>query len=306
MSRSDHRSLVWRSLWSVLFCTGSLIAQELQPNPIPSIPPALQSVLPAPGQILARVNGQEIRGAEVRIRMLSAPLAEQQQPRPLDYYIEQAVDQFLIEQFLKSRKVEVPESLVQDRLVAFRQKSAQLTGDAAPALDRMGLDEVSLERQVRLALGWLKHAQSVITDEQLRQYFREHQEEFDGTRIPVRQVFREVPPAAAESSWLAAEEALRAASVPEKGEDLGQITRRNQKLPQELIRAAFEARPGEWGDVIRTPLGVHRLFVGDKIPGLLSLEDVRLEIFPILSQQLWEAEVQRQRQRARIQIPGPQ
>lgn len=304
MSRIDHRSLVWRSLWSALFCTGRLIAQDLQLNSLPAVPPALQAVLPVPERVLAKVNGQEIRGAEVRVRMLSAPLTEQQQPRALEHYLEQAVDQVLIEQFLKSRKVEVPESLVQDRLAAFRQKSAQLTGDAAPALDRMGLDEASLERQVRLALGWLKHAQSIITDEQLRQYFREHQEEFDGTRVPVRQVFQAVSPTADESSWRAAEEALRAAPVPEKAEDLGQITRRNQKLPQELIRAAFEARPGEWSEVIRTPLGVHRLFVGDKIPGLLSLEDVRLEIFPILSQQLWEAEVQRQRQRARIQILG--
>ncbi len=271
---------------------------------VPPVSEVLAAALPAPEVVLAKVNGRDVTGAQVRIRMLTAPAAEQAAPKPLEAYVQLAIDRLLIEQFLKSRKVAVPDELVQSGVAAFTLRAEQATGDSVAALSRLGLDEHSLEHTVRLSLAWLKHAQQTLTDDQFRAYFAAHREELDGTRVTISYVYMPIKPDADAAAWDAAQVQLtNPATRDEFGEPV--TTAFLGILPPEVTHAAFALKPGAISEVIRCARGLYVLQVGERIPGQLSLEDVRLTVLSVLSQGLWDEEVARQRQTARIQLLLP-
>ena len=289
----------------LVVCVSSLRAE------LPPVPETLAGMLPQEDEVLARVDGRPVTGKEVRVRMLTAPQQEQEHPRELRAYIQEAVDRKIIEQFLKRRKLNPASELVEDRMRVFQQRA----GDAA-ALERMGLDEELLRRQVTLSLAWLQHAQSTLTDSQFREYFQQHRAELDGTRLHLEQVFRPIAVGATAAERSAAERELtllRSALIAgdtvfeeaagQEG-DLGWQTGMGN-APREVLQAAFRLQGNEISEVISSAHGLHLVRVVERIPGQLSLEDVRTEVLSVLSGQLWDEELERQRKSARIEILAP-
>ncbi|MCA9080159.1 MAG: peptidyl-prolyl cis-trans isomerase [Planctomycetaceae bacterium] len=278
---------------------------------IPAIPAALQECLPAAEDILAIVNRRPVLGADVRVRMLTTPLSEQQQPRLLEDYVQQAIDRELMDQFLAKRKVDVPETLIEERVRVFRERAG---GEAG--LARMGLDDASLHAQVSLSLRWLKHAQGILTDQQFRDYFQQHRSQLDGTRLRIEQVFRQWNADATQADRAAIKAELQSlrtelvsgqksfADITGDGADLGWMTSRGN-LPTEVLTAAFGLEGSRISEVIESPQGLHIIRVVDRIPGQLSLEDVRMDVLSALSAQLWDEEVARQRKTAQIELMLP-
>lgn len=287
----------------LLFVSVSILSAQDAPLDL-TIPPPLAALLPTEDAVLANVNGREIHGAEVRVRMLTASMTEQQSPQSLEHYVQLAIDRDLIEQLLKSRKVEVPDDLIQQRTQAFLDRLTKTTGDASRGLERMGLTEASLRRQVQLSLGWLKFAQQTLTDEQFRQYFEAHREQLDGTRVKLSLIHKPLKADTSAEERASARKELQDAASQGKFEDAGSTEFRGT-LPPEVTAAVFQLKTGETSDVIATPQGLYIIVAGERIPGQLSLEDVRLEVLSKLAQKLWDDEVARLRERARIQLLLP-
>ncbi len=307
-NREPDRSSRWMSaaVGLLLLACGNSLSAELTP-----VPQALAGILPKEDAVLARVDGRPVTGKEVRVRMLTAPQQEQEHPRELQAYVQEAIDRQIIEQFLKRRKLNPASELVEDRMRVFQQRA----GDAA-ALERMGLDEELLRRQVTLSLAWLQHAQATLTDAQFRDYFKQHRAELDGSRLHLQQVFRPLAADATTADRAAAERELTLlrsaviagnASFEEaagQGGDLGWQTGMGN-APKEVLKAAFRLEGDEVSAVISSAHGLHLVRVVERIPGQLSLEDVRTEVLSVLSGQLWNEELERQRKSVRIDMLLP-
>ncbi|MCA9030217.1 MAG: peptidyl-prolyl cis-trans isomerase [Planctomycetaceae bacterium] len=296
---SFQKLMVLRLALLLVLMSASVTAQD-----VTEIPHALRDALPEPSVVLAEVNGKKITGAEVRARMLSAPQPEQLAPRALEAYVQECVDRVLIEDFLKKRRVEIEDEIVDARTKAVLARASKAAGSEEAALDRLGHDEESLRRTVRLSLTWLKHAQQTLVDKQYRDYFKEHQMQLDGTRVVLTYKFIKLSDNATDGETERAASQLKAAIT--EG-DLGErvTTEFAGKLPRPVTAEAFSINIGETSDIIFTPQAAYVIRVHERIPGQLSLEDVRTQVLSVLAQQLWDEEVARQRSNARIRVTLP-
>ncbi|MEZ5942967.1 MAG: peptidylprolyl isomerase [Planctomycetaceae bacterium] len=285
--------------FSLVFVNALAMSQD-----VTEVPAALREVLPEPELNLAEVNGKKVTGADVRARMLSAPPAELLAPRSLEAYVQECVDRVLLENFLKKRRVEVEDEAVDERVKAFLARASKAAGSEEAALERLGLNEESLKRTVRLSLTWLKHAQQTLVDKQYRDYFKEHQQELDGSRVVLTYKFIRLTENAADAEMERASSELNAAITDG---DLGErvTTEYVGTLPPVVTRKAFAMSAEETSDVIVTPQAAYIIRVHARIPGQLSLEDVRTQVLSALAQQLWDEEVARQRSNARIRVTLP-
>ena len=150
----------------------------------------------------------------------------------------------------------------------------------------------------------LKHAQQTLVDKQYRDYFKEHQMQLDGTRVVLTYKFIKLSDNATDGETERAASQLKAAIT--EG-DLGErvTTEFAGKLPRPVTAEAFSINIGETSDIIFTPQAAYVIRVHERIPGQLSLEDVRTQVLSVLAQQLWDEEVARQRSNARIRVTLP-
>ena len=74
-------------------------------------------------------------------------------------------------------------------------------------------------------------------------------------------------------------------------------------MPQNLTTVAFGLKTGEVSEPFETPFGIHILTVTEVIPGDLSLEDARGEIFQELSGKLQDGLISELRNKAEITRP---
>jgi len=86
----------------------------------------------------------------------------------------------------------------------------------------------------------------------------------------------------------------------DQGGEVGLIGFRG-KLPAPVCRAAFSLKVNEISEPVISPFGVHLVQVTEIVPGDLSLEDVRPQIFDRLSEQLWTDTIARERKSAKIE-----
>ena len=277
---------------------------------------------PDPKQVLAIVNGREIKEGDLAFLYLSRRIPNDQRESLKPRFLEILIEQHLMREFLQSRKA-TPSQNELDAQVALVLKVIRDAGDEPDEqLSKLGMTRESLREELALPLTWKSYLRLLVTNESLRQYFEKHRPQFDGTQLRVSQIFLNLPkesdPAAEtqaekrllnlklqiESGELSFEEAAKLHSEsPSKstGGDTGWITYRG-KLPQALCEAAFALKDQELTAPIRSPFGWHVLQVTERKPGELSLEDVRAVVFNQLSQELWQETVKAQKAKAIIEI----
>ena len=99
-------------------------------------------------------------------------------------------------------------------------------------------------------------------------------------------------------------DAARANSQSPSAENGGALGRfeYHGSVTEEISRVAFALKPGEISQPFRTRSAVHLVRVSARIPGQLSLEDARPELINVLARQMWSERVQRERDKADIQL----
>jgi parvulin-like peptidyl-prolyl isomerase len=148
----------------------------------------------------------------------------------------------------------------------------------------------------------------------------------DGTQVRARHILLKVAPDASAEQWEQAASRLRAIRIQiqdghltfeeavrqysqgpsaAKGGDVGFFAHRGT-MPASFADAAFDLKPRQLSDSVRTHAGLHVIEVTEERPGQLSLEDVRETVFDRLSEDLWEQQVARERSRARIEWVRPE
>lgn len=270
--------------------------------------------------VLVTVNRQPITQGDLEFELLWRRVPEEQQPTFRARFVDELIDQQLLRAFLRQRRVEVPDELVDQQVEQLRQLVASGDDDFDEVIRRLGFTEATLREHLKLPLAWGVYRNRVVTEGQLREFFEERRAEFDGTRVRASQIVIAVPKEAGEEEWRAAEETLGRArreiaagevefgeaarkysTSPsrEKGGDLGYFTFHGA-VPAAVATSAFALSVNELSQPVRSEFGVHLLKVTDRIAGQLSLEDVRAGVLNQLSQQMWDAEAKRLREKADI------
>ena len=270
--------------------------------------------------VIATVNSHPITEADVEFMMLSRKVPADRRSEVRDSIIEQLIDRELMRQYLAERKAEpVPEEL--DAQVRRIRESLEKAGnEAAAVLKRLGYTEEKLRAELTLPLAWKVQVGRMVTDQQLRDYFREHRAEFDGTRVRASQIFLREENGPEEQAGGAkrrlaavreeiitgrtsfAEAARRHSEAPSavQGGDVGFFTGRG-RMPAEFTRAVFFLKIGDVSEPFRTHAGWHLATVTERIPGELSLEDVRPQVLSQLSNELWDQTRRELREKAHVE-----
>lgn len=276
-----------------------------------------------PPATIAVVNGTAITENDLEFLYLSRDVREELRPSVRDRYIEQLIDRHLLKEFLRSRKIQAPESVVKERVERAEKLIAQEGLDFGESLKNLGYTRASFAEEVALPLAWRAHARLAITDKAIAEYWKIHRSKFDGTEVRAAQIVKRLPPDTKDEDRKALTQKLaeiRQSIVDGKttfsaaaaeysdspsgkdGGDLGQFAFRG-RMPLDLTTVAFRLKTGEVSKPFESPFGIHILTVTEIVPGDLSLEDARGEIFHELSGKLQAGLISQLREKAEIKRP---
>lgn len=271
--------------------------------------------------VLVTVNGRDITQSDLEAEYLSRQAPEAARAALRERMIEDLIDRALIKSFLQKLQVSAQEPELELQMSILRRAAGQTEEEFSGALSKLGLTEDTLRAHLALPLAWRSYVRQTVTDEQLRQHFAMHRDEFDGTEVRASQIVITVPADADEAARSDAEQKLAdvrtavasgkltfadaarqysASPSGKEGGDLGFFAYRG-RLPIAISNVAFSLKPGEISQPFRSPFGVHLVTVTDRRPGELSLEDVRGAVLDQVSRQFWDEQVQAERKTARIQ-----
>lgn len=270
--------------------------------------------------VLVRVNGDTITEADLNRSFAFVNVPEGERPRVRDKFIENLIDNRLIQQFLKTRKTAATSQEIDEQIKLIKTQMKQARLDPDKVLEEKGFTNELLREMFAVPLGWKRYTDRILTSERLKKYFAEHRAEFDGTKVQARQILIKAPAGdeaardAAEATLgdlrkqilarkIAFEDAAREHSdVPskEQGGDVGYFPYAG-KMPQKFSQEAFRLKVGEISQPFRSGYGVHLVQVTDRKPGDLSLEDVRGDVLTRMRDELWKETTTELRDTAKIE-----
>lgn len=272
---------------------------------------------------LLTINGQEISLARF-LDDFNASL-QQQEPLPPERrlqlqrtYMARLVDRVLLEQEARKRNIVVTPQEVDAAMGELRSQYPDDTFKEALVVEGTDLTRWRQGMAHRLLVEKLTQAvvkaQVEVTDEEVRQYYHEHEDDY---RRPAQVRARQLV-VATEEEGRQAQERLREgesfAAVArevslspdaEEGGDLGFFAR--GEMPPEFDAVVFHLPVGRVSDLVHTPYGWHLFLVEEKRPAVRrSLDEAAGEIRQQLQRQQEEAAyqswLQGVRARARIEI----
>jgi peptidyl-prolyl cis-trans isomerase SurA len=206
--------------------------------------------------------------------------------------LDQLIENKLLEQEIKSRKIEISEREVDMALQEIMSQNQLTENELKKALARDGLTYSLYRQHIRDDLGKMQlvnreiKSKIVIKEEDLRKIYQENLKEYtDRLEVKVQQIFFPIPRGAPEEQITTIHR--EAQSVLEKarqGEDFAQLALNFSKAPEareggvlgffkpkelrpELDEVAFRLKPGELSDPIRTEEGFHILRVMERKGG---------------------------------------
>jgi peptidyl-prolyl cis-trans isomerase C len=254
--------------------------------------------------VIATVNGTSVTEGDLEFLYLARAVDDELRASVRDRFLEEFIDRVLLRQFLDKKKVVPSETLVTERVQRMEKLITREGLDFDETLESLGYTRASFREAAALPLAWRMHARTVINNVAIAKYWKAHQAKFDGTEVRASQIVKRVPKEATTEQTAAIKQHLtelrskieagdvtfadtaKAESDSPSGRDggnIGQFVYRG-KMPIELTSVAFRLKVGELSEPFQTRFGMHLLTVTEIVPGDLSLEDARAEIFDTLSQ----------------------
>lgn len=206
--------------------------------------------------------------------------------------LNQLIEDKLLEQEIKNRKIEVSEREVDQAIEEVMKKNQLTENDLKKALAKEGLTYSAYRQRVKLDLGKIRlinreiKAKIVVKEEDLRNYYRENIGEFtEPLEVKLQQIFlRQGPALSSKQSDELKKIALEIHQRARQGEDFGELVQRYSQGPEkaeggvlgffkkgelipELEEATFHLKRGEISEVVQTPQGLHILRVLDRRGG---------------------------------------
>jgi parvulin-like peptidyl-prolyl isomerase len=286
------------------------------------------AALPSPGIVVATVDDKPIDSAEVnrlvKQTLRGRPASKAALSALEAQALETVISRRLINNFLDKQKFTASDAEI-DKVLAERQKSLRKSdGDLADIRGQVGLTEAAYRDEIKWEVRWTKFLRKAITDETMEKYFEAHRKEYDDTELRVSHIVlrpdgdldpEEIDRLTAQAERIRNEivgeiitfeaAAKKYSSGPsrQKDGDLGFITR-NGIMPEEFSKAAFALDKGAISTPVTTHLGVHLITCTDIKPGNKTWRDVRREIQPAVTQEVFKQLSASLRGSAKIEYTG--
>lgn len=271
------------------------------------------------GSAVARIDGQPIPRSELdrmfKVRRVDPDL----QPKVRAEFIDQLVDNHLLQRFLKAQKIAVDEGELDKQV---DQVKALLPKGATGSLDlqEYGYTDKVLREELALPLMWRNYVRKIVLENDVQKYFDDHRIDLDGTQVKASQIFakvadlkdpEQVKQALAKLAKIRdeinaglsfADAAKKYSQAPsrDKGGDVGFFLTEG-KMPRAFTKVAFSLKPGEMSEPFVSPFGAHLCLVTDRQEGELSLEDVRVKVMEKISAELMAKKLKELRSKAKIE-----
>ncbi len=272
-------------------------------------------------RVIVKVNGTAITAGDVGFIVATRNVKPEERAEREPKLIEELIDRQVVREFLARRKIAPPTDELAYQIQVAEDVIKKHGDDPAQLLPKLGYTSERMKSELGLPLAWQIYARQTITLPQTREYFEQHRMELDGTQIRVRQIFLKLPSKPDEADIAAKAKTLKdlkgqiasgkitfqdaakkhsESPTRDQGGEVGLIGFRG-KLPAPVSRAAFALKMNEISEPVISPFGLHLVQVTEIVPGDLSLEDVRPQIFDRLSEQLWTDTIARERKSAKIE-----
>jgi len=277
-----------------------------------------------PETVIATVNGTPITEGDLEFVYLARGVRDELKPTVREQYIEDLIDRRLLKGFLAAQNITASDAIVDERVQRMEKLVAREGLDFTQTLESLGYTRATFREAVEQPIVWNIHARRVITDTAIGTYWKQHRKRFDGTEVRAAQIVKRIPQdataeqlamlkqqlgdlrariMAGDISFADAAKAESDSPSGKDGGDIGQFVYRG-RMPVELTSVAFALQPGEISEPFQTRFGMHLLSVAEIIPGDLSLEDTRGEIFGVLSRELQKRLIAELRAKADIRKVG--
>ncbi len=157
-------------------------------------------------------------------------------------------------------------------------------------------DEESLKADIRWRTAWSEYLKSQLNDKNLRLYFNKEKAKYAGGRWQVSQIFVDVDPQDESSARIAEQrmkelaaglrsasslanafaDAARQHSDSGSAGDGGKVgwVQRDGDLPASVMNVVRQTEAGKMGGPVRSPLGLHLVFVHQSEIGKLTFDDL--------------------------------
>jgi len=237
--------------------------------------------------------------------------------------LQQLIDRQLILSWLEEKRQAATDQEVQLAQTQLEKRLAirEITLDVY--LQRLGMHADDLPKALRWQLSWQRFLDRYMSDDNLRNYFRDHHLEFDGTQVRVAHILlkadgndaselsealvraKDIQRAIHEKEITFAEAARRHSQAPsgKEGGDIGFISRR-EPMPEPFSRQAFELKLNELSEPVISQFGVHLIFCLEIKPGAKAWTDVRSALERGVTEYLFGWAADRKRATAPVTFTG--
>jgi len=287
-------------------------------------PPAVKAVPAQLPEIVARVNGEAINGAELENAVkglegrAGGPVPADQRDRVYRGVLDDMIGYKLLVQEAKARKIAVPDAEVEAQIAQIRsQFPNQQQFEQALAAQKMTLEAVRNDARSEMSVEKLVEgeiaAKVAVKPEAVSDFYQKNQDKFQqGPRVRASHILITVPQnadaATKQQAKTKAEGILKdlkggkdfAATAKENSQDPGSAVNggdlgffeQGQMVPP-FEQAAFALKPGEMSELVESQFGYHIIKVAEKqAQRVVPLDEAKGQIEQYLGQQNRQAETQ--------------
>ena len=287
-------------------------------------PPAAKPVPPQLPEIVARVNGEAINGAELEraVKALEGraggPVPADQRDRVFRGVLDDMIGYKLLIQEAKAKKVAVPDADIEAQIAQIRsQFPTQQQFEQALAAQKLTLEDVRNDARSEMSVEKLVEteiaAKIAVKPEAVNDFYQKNQDKFQqGPRVRASHILISFPQnadaAVKQQAKTKAEAILKdlkagkdfAAAAKENSQDPGSAVNggdlgyfeKGQMVPP-FEQAAFALNAGEMSDLVESQFGYHIIKVADKqTQRVVPLDEAKGQIEQYLGQQNRQAETQ--------------
>jgi len=323
-------------------CSRSTAADaKPQTTPAPAAPAAAQQSTPPPAaaqlqpptakpvpaqlpEVVARVNGEAINGAELENAVkglegrAGGPVPPDQRDRVYRGVLDDMIGYKLLIQETKTRKIAVPDAEVEAQIAQIRsQFPTQQQFEQALAAQKLTLEDVRADARNEIGVEKLVEgeiaAKIAVKPEAVSDFYKNNQDKFQqGPRVRASHILIQVPQGADAATKAAArtkaEGILKdlkagkdfAAAAKENSQDPGSAVNggdlgffeQGQMVPP-FEQAAFALKPGQMSEIVESQFGFHIIKVADRQDTrVVPLEEAKAQIEQYLQQQSRQTETQ--------------
>lgn len=245
-----------------------------------------------------------IDGAPIYLGELNLILSERMKARDLDAVgieIKQATAALLVRRHLAMKSLREQggatlQAMVDRQIESFAHEAKRQGSSLAQQAKKRLADETALKADIAWRTAWSQYLKTTLNDVNLQRYFEREKARYAGGRWRVSQIFVEMDPQDDESVAIATEKMselaaeLRSADAVEtafadaareysdagsagEGGNVGWVER-DGDMPAAVMKAVRKTKVGTVGQPVKSPLGMHLVFVHEFAPGKLTFGDL--------------------------------